>query len=137
MAAAEVARRDLAQRRRLDAAARLGMAAAGGRIYAVGGQNESHEPLTTVEVLDAATGTWSTGPALPTGAERLGAAVSGGFLYAIGSGTQVQSLNLASGVWTTLAPLPGPVVGPGVAALDGTVYVFGGSLAGTGYAFRP
>lgn len=115
----------------------LGMAAAGGRIYAVGGQNESHEPLTTVEVLDAATGTWSTGPALPTGAERLGAAVSGGFLYAIGSGTQVQSLNLASGVWTTLAPLPGPVVGPGVAALDGTVYVFGGSLAGTGYAFRP
>jgi len=67
----------------------LGAALGGdGRIYVVGGHGSAHNPredLSTVEVYDPATDSWSTGPSMPSARTAMGVAtVNGASLYAIG-----------------------------------------------------
>ena len=65
--------------------ARLFLAAAevGGKIYAIGGNDDNGVNLSVVEEYDPASNTWATKAPMPTGRPGLAAASVGGKIYAI------------------------------------------------------
>ena len=112
----------------------LAAAAAGGRLYVIGGLTEDGEVVREVDVYDPAAGSWSKGPELP-GVRKVGfapaACNAGGRLYVSGADGVVHRLDEAGAAWErvgTLAVgrlshhlLPGP---------DGDLIAVGGSSAG-------
>ena len=76
----------------------LAVQAIGPKLYAIGGMSSDEEPVTNVDVLDTATGTWSKAPALPS--EKLG-----GFGFAA---VAHEDRLYASGVAGELVELRGP-----------------------------
>src|SRR5438093_11733812 len=59
-------------------------AAAGGRIFVIGGFDQNRDTQRTVEVYDIGTRTWSRGPDLPIGVNHPMAAELGGAVYVFG-----------------------------------------------------
>ena len=108
------------------------------RIYVVGGGPGDITAVGNVDVYDAATDTWSSGPALPTPRVRLTVTIDqNGKLYAIGgtgvSGitTLVETYVPGATTWATTADLPlARSAATAAVRLDGGVYVFGGHGAG-------
>lgn len=110
-----------------------------GKIYVFGGSPESHGygSLTTVEIYDPATDTWTTGEPMPTA--RTGhKAVTGpdGRIYLIGGysldhGGHLNVLEIydpAANTWTTGSPMPTARQQFGAAlGANGKIYVIGGS----------
>lgn len=80
------------------ARADLGVAEVNGKIYVIGGRanaSYSRNPLTTVEMFDPATNTWTTRAPMPTARAGLAVAAVNGKIYAMAgdagtSGTQVN-----------------------------------------------
>jgi len=120
-----------------------------GRIYYVGGitgingQMATAVPVSRVDVLDPATGSWSSAPDLPVDAPKhhLAVAVLGGRLYVlggfdgiIGRGLPTDAFRpvattwvLEGASWRRLADQPIARGGATAQAIDGVIYVTGGS----------
>jgi serine/threonine-protein kinase PknK len=131
--------------RRLDAApsqrTEVTAAHAAGRIYLAGGYRADGATVSTVEILDVATGRWSTGPALPTAVNHAMAASVGDTAYVFGGYTgdgrpSAAASRLSSNGWQQVAALPeGRAAGTAV-SLNGRVYVAGGIAPGPKLADR-
>jgi N-acetylneuraminic acid mutarotase len=118
---------------------RLGVAAVGADIVAIGGHTPSGV-TGLVEIWDSAKQQWRTGQNKPLPVANIGAAalngnviVPGGYTTAGAPTAVVEAYNLISDTWTSLAPLPAPRFAQAVLVYDGKVYVFGG-WDGRGYA---
>jgi N-acetylneuraminic acid mutarotase len=106
-------------------------AAAGSRIYVVGGFTADGRTVATVEALDTATGRWERGPDLPLAVNHAMAAAVSGTVYVVGGHRadrtpSAAAFRLERDGWRPVADLPeGRAAGTAV-ALAGKVYVAGG-----------
>jgi M6 family metalloprotease-like protein len=111
---------------------RPAVAAIGGRLYVVGGENGAGAPIGRVDVYDPATNTWSTRRNMPTARMNAGAAVLGGKLYVVGgrSGTAylktVEAYDPVTNAWTSRTAMPTARAALGVSAAGGFLYAIGG-----------
>jgi N-acetylneuraminic acid mutarotase len=136
----------------------LAVAAAGGKVYAIGGDLCTEGISDAVEAYDPVAGVWSRRAPLPTARQMLGAAVGPeGALYAIGGGVPldpalpcdqkvaldtVERYDPISDTWSVRASLPAPRLAVAVATgADGNIYAFGGhgypGVWGSVYAYSP
>lgn len=111
----------------------LQAAAIGGKVFVVGGLDEDGSILTTVDVLDVATKTWTSGPPLP-GKGRAGfspavSAVSGRLVVSAGDGTVVR-LSADGLRWEPIAKVAPRVVHRAVRGDGNSVILLGGAYAG-------
>jgi len=123
---------------------RSGLAAAeiGEKLYVVGGahwRDTGLRYLSTLEVYDPATDTWTTKRSMPTGRERLAAAEIGGKLYVVGGSngmayclSTLEVYDPATDTWTTKCPMPRGRDALAAAEIGGKLYVVGG-WSGNGY----
>jgi N-acetylneuraminic acid mutarotase len=110
----------------------MAVAAAAGRIYALGGADGMLES-NTVFIYDPATDRWTAGAPLPTPREHVVAATIGSRIYVVGGRTMagvntgvLEAWDVVTETWHTLDPMPSPRSGHGAAVLNGKLYVFGG-----------
>jgi N-acetylneuraminic acid mutarotase len=108
----------------------LTVAATAGKVYAIGGQQLSHDlAQADVEALDVKTGSWSKIENLMHLRAGLTSTILEGKVLAIGgeNGTTafpyVESLDPATGHWTSLPDLPTPRHGLGSTTWNGRAYV--------------
>ena len=109
----------------------LALAAANGKLYAIGGQDRDGQPLAVVEEYNPATDAWTRRADMPTPRSGLAAAVVGGKIYAIGGQAAtilatVEEYDPATDTWTTRAALPTPRVFLAAAGQGNRVYAVGG-----------
>ena len=62
-----------------------------GRIYAMGGSNDSSTYLSTVEAYDPTLNAWSSAASMPTARDGLAAATLGSRVYAVGGRTPAST----------------------------------------------
>ncbi|XP_040501502.1 kelch-like protein 17 isoform X1 [Ursus maritimus] len=111
--------------------ARVGVAAVGNRLYAVGGYDGTSD-LATVESYDPVTNTWQPEVSMGTRRSCLGVAALHGLLYAAGGYDGASCLNSAErydplmGTWTSIAAMSTRRRYVRVAMLDGNLYAVGG-----------
>lgn len=110
----------------------LGVAAVGGRLFALGG---SADRVTGAnEVYDVAADRWMAANAMPTARDHLAVVGSEGRVWALGGresfmGTQYANVEIydpATDSWRTAPPLPSARGGLAAAALGDKIFVFGG-----------
>ena len=109
-------------------------AAAGNRIYILGGFVPPGRTVPVVEVYDIATDSYSRGPDLPIGVNHAMAASWDGVVYLMGGYQGETDLTrptdrlfaLRESVWEELAPMPEVRAAAGAAAIYGKIYVAGG-----------
>lgn len=110
-------------------------AAAGSRIYVMGGYRADGGTLPTVEILDTATERWEIGPPLPVAVNHAMAATVRGTVYLFGGylaggDASAAAYRLDGDAWRPVANMPqGRGAGTAVAVGD-RVYVAGGVNAG-------
>ncbi len=120
--------------------------AVGAKIYAIGGQYH-HDSMQLdqprVDIYDAATESWSSGPALPKGHSHAeaGTFVHGGRIYMVGGHTTPAGGRKSidpdilvlrpGGDWELLGKLPMPLSSPAAAIVGGKLFVAGGSKDGS------
>ncbi|HWC74581.1 MAG TPA: kelch repeat-containing protein, partial [Gemmatimonadales bacterium] len=105
-----------------------------GKLYVIGGyNNHGLGVLSTVEVYDPATDTWTTDTPLPSGRYGATAAAINGKIYVAGgsdaNGTMAATLfefDPATHAWTTKQPMPTNRYLTAGAVLNGSLYVVGG-----------
>lgn len=108
----------------------LGAAAAGGRLYAVGGYNAS--PLTTNAEYDPASNAWAAKTALPAAANAPGVAAADGAVYLAGGEdaggllATMRRYDPASNSWTSLAAMPSSRAGHAFFHINGRLHSVGG-----------
>ncbi|MBL8100645.1 MAG: hypothetical protein JNK81_15795 [Anaerolineales bacterium] len=110
------------------------------KLYVVGGRYSTN--LSTVEIYDSSTDTWSQGPDMPTGRSGMAFAIINGQLHTI-AGEDIEAyivymkhevFDFASQTWVSLHDIPRPLNAPVAVAVDGYIYVMGGgSLTGNPY----
>lgn len=106
-----------------------------GEIYVLGGRLTNGAPTARVDILNPASGAWSSGPALPEARAGLGAAVLAGRIHVAGGEQQSPPrtfddhfvLETSSGRWQQLEPLKTPRHGAAVASSGGQLFVVGGA----------
>jgi N-acetylneuraminic acid mutarotase len=115
----------------------------GGKIYVLGGQDASspiipQPPMTTVEIYDPATDSWSTGTPMPFAVSAAMAAVVNGKIYVIGgvpelaiASDAVQEYNPATDTWTIKTSMIDSRYSAAVAMYNNLIYIAGGSGPGT------
>jgi N-acetylneuraminic acid mutarotase len=117
--------------------AQHGAVAVNGKIYVFGGYN-STGILSSLEIYDPNTNTWSTGANMPSGRRGMFFTLgSNGLIYAIGgrsasntSTSSTYSYNPATNTWATLASVPIAVwEGAAAATSNGKIYLFGGDMS--------
>jgi non-specific serine/threonine protein kinase len=102
-----------------------------GRIHVIGGYTGDGATVTTVEILDTATGRWQRGPDLPIAVNHAMATTAGGRVHVFGgnlpSGDRsTAAFRLDGDGWHVLTPMPrGRGAGTAV-ALGDRIYVAGG-----------
>jgi N-acetylneuraminic acid mutarotase len=112
-------------------------AAIGDKIYVAGGSRDEQGAWTgamsSVEVYDIPTGTWSAAPNMPTPRHHHGAAALDGRLVVVGGRNDddlsldvVEQFDPASGRWTRLPSLPSGAGGVSVVVADGRIVAVGG-----------
>src|SRR4051812_48438022 len=110
------------------------LAAAGGKIYELGGSvGGVAQPFN--EEYDPATDRWRSRAAMPRGLDHLGVAVIGGTIYTIGGfqrSVHADAVRSAfaydpgSDAWRALPEMKGPRGSVGVTVLDGKIHAIGG-----------
>ncbi|KTG34168.1 hypothetical protein cypCar_00007047 [Cyprinus carpio] len=115
--------------------ARVGVAAIGNKLYAVGGKLKWYDgtsDLATVESYDPVTNAWQPEVSMGTRRSCLGVAVLHGLLYAAGGYDGASCLNSAerydplTSTWTSIAAMSTRRRYVRVATLDGSLYAVGG-----------
>ncbi|XP_052743495.1 ring canal kelch homolog [Bicyclus anynana] len=110
---------------------RAGLAAVGGRLYAVGGFDGTLR-VRSVDVYDVATDSWAPGPPLGARRSTLGVAVIGSVIYAVGGFdgaaglSSAEALDVREGAWRPVAGMSSRRSSVGVGVLDGRLYAVGG-----------
>ena len=117
----------------------LGLAAAGGKLYTVGGYatGDTGSLEYPVQVYDPVENTWMLKAPIPTSRSGLGAASVNGKIYAIGGykpglpegegwADEVEEYDPQTNTWRNRTPMPTKRFGVGVAELNGKIYVAGG-----------
>ncbi|XP_064156837.1 kelch-like protein 17 isoform X2 [Anguilla rostrata] len=111
--------------------ARVGVAAIGNKLYAVGGYDGTSD-LATVESYEPVTNCWQVEVSMGTRRSCLGVAVLHGLLYAAGGYDGASCLNSAerfdplTGSWTSVSAMSTRRRYVRVATLDGCLYAVGG-----------
>jgi hypothetical protein len=104
-------------------------AAAGGKLYVMGGFDAAGNSLSTVYVFDGTA--WSRGPSLPLGLDHTAAATLDDHLYLAGGhsgGADSASVfRLDGGSWTALASMHHARGGHALIAAAGRLYAIGGN----------
>jgi len=104
-----------------------GVVGVNGKLYVFGGSNASGA-LSSVEIYDPATNTWTAGPSMPGPKSAPSAVVVNGLIYVLAGNELVYRLDPQTGTWSTRAPVPVSFSGPAaVAVLDGKIYLTQGS----------
>jgi len=128
--------------------ARLGLTAAAvsGKIYAIGGNDNSSAALSTTEVYDPSSNTWNTVAPMSTARTGLAAVTVNGKIYAIGgrpdynastvSFNAVEVYDPATNTWSSAAPMPTARGALAAAAVNGRIYAIGG-FAYSNNLFQP
>ena len=113
-----------------------GAAAAGGKLYVVGGFDAAGNSLTTVWVFDG--NAWSAGPRLPLGLDHASAATLDDHVYVAGGHSfgrdSARFFRLDGSAWTELAPMRHPRGGHTLLAAANRLYVIGGNNAAANVA---
>lgn len=111
--------------------ANLGAAAAGGRVYAVGGGVNSAS--SSIESYDPGIGIWSVRTTMSTGRSGLGVVELGGRIYALSGGNgsglnnpTVESYDPGTDSWSSRASMATGRRAFAAAAANGRIYAFGG-----------
>ena len=104
----------------------LAVAAAGGKVYAIGGLDDAGEPSSRVDVLDVATGTWSQGPDVPGFPFGMAAAVDGTRVLVSGMEGVVYALHEGGKSWTPVSHLAFPRFFHRMVDVDGELLALGG-----------
>ncbi len=119
----------------------LGVSAAGGKVYAIGGWRGVDLPLSRVEEYDPQSNQWRARADMPTARWLLGTCELNGRIYALGgAGPQdpgtfpvalatLEVYDPATDSWSTCAPMPTPRLGLSVSAVGGKLYAIGGLVA--------
>jgi hypothetical protein len=106
-------------------------AAAGGKLYVIGGFDAAGNSLRTVWVFDGKA--WRAGPRLPLGLDHTSAAELGGHVYVAGGHTfgrdSALVFRLDGASWTGIAPLHHARGGHTLLSAAGRLYVLGGNSA--------
>jgi hypothetical protein len=117
-------------------------AALDGRIWVAGGLDEQGRAVSTVQVYDPATDSWSRGPELPDAVHHAALVAAEGSLFLlggyVGSGfgqttSAVRYLAPGATTWADAEPLPDGRAA-GAAAWDGSRFVYGGGVGPRGLA---
>ena len=115
---------------------------AGGNAYAIGGLDDSGNPLASAEVYNQDTTTnWSYIASLPEAQYNFPATFDGkNYIYIFGgrtntsSGTEITTVlrySVSANTWAAMAPMPIAVAGSSAAfGADGKIYVVGGTSGG-------
>jgi len=109
-----------------------------GKLYAVGGEDDSFFAQRAVERFDPAASRWEQVPPMPSRRRGLAAVALRGKLYAVGGGQVAQAQNSQAldvvevydpdaERWSTLSSMPSPRMFLAAAAMSGKLYAFGGS----------
>ncbi|RMH40938.1 MAG: kelch repeat-containing protein [Deltaproteobacteria bacterium] len=124
----------------------IGVVAAGGRVYALGGFDASLQLSDAVRVYDPATDTWSRAAPLPRPVHHANVAAVGGRVYVVGAMVldgfdfvaigDVWAYDPAADAWTPRTPMPAGTErgAAATAAVDGRIYVAGGLRGGQAVA---
>lgn len=108
-----------------------GAAAAGGKLYVIGGLDAAGNSLRTVWVFDGSG--WSAGPPLPLGLDHTSAATLGDHVYVAGGHSfgrdSARLFRLDGSVWTELSPMRYARGGHALLAIAGMLYAIGGNTA--------
>ena len=116
------------------------VAAMGGKLYVVGGNNASSVAVGRLDVYDPATNLWSTLPGMPTARTAATAAVARGELHIIGGRNgdtylkTVEAYDPIADSWTIRAPMPTARSGLAAGVISNLVYAVGGRRTGTSLA---
>ena len=122
----------------------LGVAALGGKLYAVGGYDDPTGVLNSAKVYDPIDNSWNPIASMNILRRSLGVAALGGKLYAVGGvggPSWTAFLNSAEvydpsdNSWNSMAPMNISRSGLGVAALGGKLYAVGGYTPDGGGAY--
>jgi hypothetical protein len=110
-------------------------AVVGTRIYVIGGYREDGGTVSTVEILDTATGRWERGPDLPVAVNHAMAAAAGGTVYLFGGfqeggDASAAAYRLDGDVWRPVAAMPQSRGAGTAVSVENTIYVAGGVNAG-------
>ena len=116
----------------------LATAALNGKIYAIGGYDNSGTPTNIVEVYDPATDTWTSAHPIPRALHHNSAAVAGGKLYSFGGpSTQAFVYDEVNDSWSAVASmLFFHVLTPAVGVFNDKIYVAGGVNGGVGNSMQ-
>lgn len=111
-------------------------AAAGGKLYVIGGFDAAGNSLRTVWVFDGKA--WSAGPRLPLGLDHTSAAELDGHVYVAGGHSfgrdSALVFRLDGASWTKVAPLHHARGGHALIAAGNLLYVLGGNSGTTNLA---
>lgn len=116
-----------------------GVTALNGKIYAIGGYNQS-ECLDTVECYDPSSNKWTMLARMRERRARFTAAVLHGQIYAVGGSTgsrdqlSVEKYDPIGDKWSQAPPLPVSCSGVAVAVMKNKLYCIGGVQQSTGVA---
>src|SRR5207247_72530 len=106
-------------------------AAAGGKLYVMGGFNAAGQSLTSVYVFDGST--WSTGPRLPLAVDHPSAATLDDHVYIAGGHSNGRDtprvFRLDGDSWTEVAPMHYARGGHALVSAVGRLYAIGGNTA--------
>ena len=104
-----------------------------GKIYVVGGRDAQRQDLSSVEVYEPSSDTWTLVAPMGTARKQHGVAVLGGKLYAVGGHTDaggdtnaVEAYYPATNTWSAAAPMSSLRKQFGVAVAAGKLYAVGG-----------
>ena len=118
----------------------LGVCAVNEKIYAVGGFNlglKNGDSLSSVEMYDPDTNTWTTKTDIPTGRDNFSCCVVNGKIYVIGGFhavginfnvvPTVEEYDPETDTWTTKTPMPTARWGQAAHVVNGKIYIIGGA----------
>jgi hypothetical protein len=108
----------------------FGLAALGGKLYAVGG-NDAGALKNKTEIYDPAANAWTTGNNLTVPRQNLAVAALKGKIYALGGSdpgyrNDNEAFDPETGLWSPRAPLPEARHSLGAGVVGGKLYAFSG-----------